>query len=164
MLPVTEADIRASFVNCSKGDANRLTVPKDLTERPWEDLDFLGWGDPTLRGRCYIVVPGEDNLSLTGVALRYSTGGNGRAQMCTICKTTHTGGGVSLMTAQKAGESGRRGNTIGIYMCTDLACSLYARNKRRPAAGNRYRESLTLDEKVERVRGNISSFVAGLHN
>lgn len=164
MLPVTEAEIRSSFVNCSKGDAQRLSVPKDLAGRPWEDLDFLGWSDPTMRGRCYIVVPRGDDLDLDGVAFRYATGGLGQAQMCAICKTTHTGGGVSLMTAQKAGESGRRGNTIGIYMCTDLACSLYARDKRRPAAGNRYRESLTLEEKVQRVRENITSFVAGLHD
>lgn len=160
MHPVTEAQIRASFVNCSKGDAKRLSVPRDLADRPWEDLDFLGWSDPTLRGRCYVVVPDGDGL--TGVAFRYETGGTGRAQMCTICKTTHTGGGVSLMTAQKAGEAGRRGNTVGIYMCTDLACSLYARNKRRPAAGNRYRETLTDEEKVQRVRDGITAFVAGL--
>lgn len=162
MLPVTEAEIRDSFVNCSKGDAKRLSVPKDLADRPWQDLDFLGWSDPSLRGRCYIVVPRDDELD--GVAFRYGTGGTGKAQMCAICKTTHTGGGVSLMTAQKAGESGRRGNTIGIYMCTDLACSLYARNMRRPAAGNRYRETLSLDEKVQRVRDNITSFVSGLRN
>ena len=162
MIPVTEADIRASFVNCSKGDAKRLSVPKDLTDRPWQDLDFLGWSDPTLRGRCYIVVPVGEGLA--GVAFRYETGGPGKAQMCAICKTTHTGGGVSLMTAPKAGESGRRGNTIGIYMCTDLACSLYARNKRRPAAGNRYRETLSDDERVQRVRDNITSFVSGLSN
>lgn len=160
MVPVTEADIRASFVNCSKGDAKRLTIPPDLDTRPWEDLDFLGWNDPKMRGRSYLVVPSGHDL--TGISLRHSTGGTGKAQMCTICKTTHTGGGVSLMTAQKAGEEGRRGNTIGVYMCTDLACSLYARNKRRPAAGNRYRETLSIDERVQRVRDNIASFVSGV--
>ncbi|TGN78537.1 FBP domain-containing protein, partial [Streptomyces griseoluteus] len=46
MRPLTEQDIRASFVNCSKGDAKRLAVPRDLAERPWDDLDFLGWRDP----------------------------------------------------------------------------------------------------------------------
>ncbi|MEU2014246.1 FBP domain-containing protein, partial [Nocardia sp. NPDC019302] len=28
MEPVTERDIRSSFVNCSKGDAKRLPVPR----------------------------------------------------------------------------------------------------------------------------------------
>ncbi|MBF6225554.1 FBP domain-containing protein [Nocardia abscessus] len=161
MEPVTERDIRSSFVNCSKGDAKRLPVPRDLAERPWHDLDFLGWSDPSLPGRGYLVVPEEDRL--VGVALRYPTGGTGRAQMCTICLTTHTGGGVSLMTAHKAGESGRRGNSVGTYMCTDLACSLYARSKKRPALGSRYREDLTPEEKIERVRENITTFLAKLY-
>ncbi|GAA5064090.1 FBP domain-containing protein [Nocardia callitridis] len=161
MDPLTERDIRSSFVNCSKGDAKRLPVPRDLDNRPWEDLDFLGWSAPTLPGRCYLVAPQEDGL--VGVALRYETGGTGNAQMCAICKTTHTGSGVSLMTANKAGESGRKGNTIGTYMCTDLACSLYARNKRRPAAGSRYREDLSDEQKAERVRENLNAFLAKLY-
>lgn len=162
MRPVAESDLRSSFVNCSKGDAKRMFVPRDLAQRPWDDLDFLGWADSALPGRCYLAVPGEQQL--IGVALRYETAVTGKTQMCTICMTTHTGGGVSLMTAHKAGESGRRGNSIGTYMCTDLACSLYARNKKRPALGSRYREDLSLDEKVGRVRGNMNAFVARLYS
>jgi hypothetical protein len=71
---------------------------------------------------------------------------------------------VSLLTAHKVGDSGRRGNSIGIYMCTDLACSLYARNKKRPALGNRYREDLTDEEKAERVRTNLRAFVERLYS
>lgn len=160
MKPITEREIRSSFVNCSKGDAKRLHVPRDLADQPWDDLDFLGWADPSLAGRCYVVVPQADRL--VGVAMRYETGGSGRAQMCTICLTTHTGYGVSLMTAAKIGESGRRGNTVGTYMCTDLACSLYARNKKRPALGVRYREALTAEEQAERVISNMSAFLARL--
>lgn len=160
MKPVTERDIRSSFINCSKGDAKRMPVPRDLDDRPWDDLDFLGWSAPSLPGRCYVVVPHDDWV--VGVALRYETGGSGRAQMCAICLTTHTGSGVSLMTAHKAGESGRRGNSIGTYMCTDLTCSLYARNKKTPALGTRYREDLTHEEKAERVRDNMDAFIARL--
>ncbi|MGW0247949.1 FBP domain-containing protein [Nocardia goodfellowii] len=161
MQPVTERDIRSSFVNCSKGDAKRLPVPKDLDAPPWDDLDFFGWTDPSYPGRCYLVFPQDDRL--VGVALRHETGGSGRAQMCSICKTTHTGSGVSLLTAAKAGESGRKGNTVGTYMCTDLACSLYARNKRSPGAGRRYREDLSEEEKIERVRENMAAFISRLY-
>ncbi|MFR9751807.1 FBP domain-containing protein [Nocardia sp. 004] len=160
MEPVTERDIRSSFVNCSKGEAKRLSVPKNLNERPWDDLDFLGWSDPSLPGRSYLVVPQEERL--IGVVLRYATGGTGRTQLCSICLTTHIGG-VSLMTAHKAGESGRRGNSVGSYMCTDLACSLYARNKKRPARGTRSREDLTPEEKAERARENMAAFLAKLY-
>lgn len=157
MQPISERDIRSSFVNCSKGEAKRLPVPRDLADRPWDDLDFFGWSDPSMPGRCYLVAPREEGLA--GVAMRYETGGTGRAQMCSICLTTHTGGGVSLLTAHKAGESGRRGNSIGIYMCTDLACSLYARGTKRPAAGSRYREDLSVEEKIVRVHANIATFL-----
>jgi len=65
------------------------------------------------------------------------------------------------MVAAKAGESGRRGNTVGTYICTDLACSLYARGRKTPALGNRYREDLiTVETKIERVRNNMNAFIA----
>ena len=48
MEPLTEPEIRASFANCSKGEAGRIKVP-DLAAVPWGDLDFLGWADPGRR-------------------------------------------------------------------------------------------------------------------
>ncbi|GAA3650562.1 hypothetical protein GCM10022420_027680 [Streptomyces iranensis] len=46
MKPMTEQEIRAAFVNCTKGEAKRLSIPRDLADRPWDDLDYLGWRDP----------------------------------------------------------------------------------------------------------------------
>jgi len=34
---------------------------------------------------------------------------------------------VSLFVAPKAGEAGKRGNTVGTYLCADLACSTLIR-------------------------------------
>lgn len=158
MQPLTEPEIRASFVNCSKGDAKRLTMPADLAGRPWADLDFLGWSDPGLPGRAYLVVP--EDAGLAGIALRYETGGPRRSQMCTICSTTHTNGGVVLMTARKAGEAGRRGNSTGTYICDDLACSLYARRKKTPAMGRAYRDDFDSEDRVRQVRENVTAFLA----
>lgn len=56
MKPMTEQEIRAAFVNCSKGEAKRLSVPRDLADRPWDDLDFLGWRDPQAPDRAYLVM------------------------------------------------------------------------------------------------------------
>ncbi len=69
MQPISEPGIRASFVNCSKGEAKRLAVPRDLDEVPWADLDFLGWRDPGAPERAYLVAE-RDGGGLTGVALR----------------------------------------------------------------------------------------------
>jgi hypothetical protein len=158
MEPVTERDIRASFINCSKGAAQRLAVPRDLDLRPWDDLDFLGWSDPSSPGRSYVVVPQGDRF--VGVALRRDTRGSRRAQMCAICLTPHPNGGVSLMAAAKAGAAGRQGNTVGTYLCADLACSLYARRKKAPALGRQYREDFDTDERVALLRSNVEAFIA----
>ncbi|MEN3608466.1 FBP domain-containing protein [Plantactinospora sp. ZYX-F-223] len=156
MVPLTEPDIRASFVNCTKGEAKRLAVPRDLDEAPWADLDFFGWRDPAADERAYLVA--ESGGGLVGVALRAAPQtGRVRRSMCSLCLTTHTGDGVSLMTARKAGREGRQGNSVGAYLCTDLACSLYLRGKKD--AGRRLDETITLPEKIERTTASLAAFL-----
>lgn len=79
--------------------------------------------------------------------------------MCSLCLTTHPRGGVSLMTARRAGAAGREGNSVGAYMCADLACSLYLRGRKVPESGMRIEESLTLDEQIARALGNLYAFL-----
>jgi hypothetical protein len=159
MRPLAEHDIRNSFVNCSKGEAKRLAVPRDLGELPWEQLDFLGWRDPGAPDRSYLVT--ERDGKLVGVTLRFPSSQRGflHRSMCSLCLTTHPGGGVSLMTARKAGPAGREGNSVGAYMCTDLACSLYLRGRKVPESGGRFEESLTVDEQIARATGNLFAFL-----
>ncbi|MBM0232754.1 FBP domain-containing protein [Micromonospora sp. STR1_7] len=157
MLVVTESAIRASFVNTTQGEAKRLAVPNDLDVRPWDDLDFLGWRDPAAPQRAYLVAEADNGL--IGVALRAAPQQIGRARrsMCSLCLTTHSGDGVSLMTARKAGPGGRQGNSVGAYICSDLACSLYLRGRKH--AGPRVYETLTLAEKIDRTRTALSGFL-----
>jgi hypothetical protein len=159
MRPVTEADIRASLVNCTKGEAKRLSVPRDLADRPWPELDFLGWTDPAGPERAYLVTEHGDGL--VGVALRRAATGARlvRRSMCSVCLTTHPAGGVALMTARKAGRRGQQGNSVGAYLCADLACSLYLRGKKEVWSAARLQESLTLEEKVARARTNLTGFL-----
>ena len=159
MEPLTEKEIRAAFVNCTKGEAKRLSVPRDLAERPWEDLDYLGWRDPQAPGRAYLVAVLDGRP--TALALRGSAAGSWqtRRSMCSLCLTTHSGG-VSLMVAPRAGRAGQQGNSVGAYICDDLACSLYVRGKKAVGAGARLQETLTLDEKIQRTMTNLAAFVA----
>ncbi|WP_053141147.1 FBP domain-containing protein [Streptomyces ambofaciens] len=158
MKPLTDKEIRTAFVNCSKGAAKRLTVPHDLADRPWDDLDYFGWRDPQAPDRAYLVtVLGGRTTALalrtTGVASRQA-----RRSMCSICLTTHSGG-VSLMVAPKAGRAGQQGDSVGVYLCDDLACSLYVRGKREAGAGARLHETITLEEKIGRTVANLAAFV-----
>ncbi|MEU9329149.1 FBP domain-containing protein [Streptomyces canus] len=159
MESLTEQEIRAAFVNCTKGEAKRLSVPRDLAERPWEDLDYLGWRDPQAPDRAYLVAVLDGRP--TALALRGSAAGSWqtRRSMCSLCLTTHSGG-VSLMVARRAGKAGQQGNSVGAYMCDDLACSLYVRGKKDAGAGARLHETLTLDEKIRRTVTNLAAFVA----
>lgn len=163
MRALAEQDIRNSFINCSKGEAKRVSLPRDLDERPWDDLDFLGWRDPGAPDRSYLVT--ERDGHLLGVTFRFPSSRRGflHRSMCSLCLTTHPGGGVSLMTARKAGAAGREGNSVGLYMCTDLACSLYLRGRKAPGPGSRFEESLTVEEQITRTRGNLSSFLDTLY-
>lgn len=160
MRPITESDIRRSFVNCSKGEAKRLDVPKDLQERPWDDIDFLGWRDPGAPERAYLVA--ERDGRLLGIALRAVTGtarGFTSRSMCSLCLTTHTSGGVALMSARRTGEAGRQGNTVGQYFCADLACSLFIRGKKQTSVGGDFEETLSVDERIARAQINLTAFI-----
>jgi hypothetical protein len=160
MMAITEGDIRASFVNCSKGEAKRLNLPRDLADLPWDDLDFLGWRDPGAPERAYLIT--ERGGRPLGIALRAASGG-GRGftarSMCSLCLTTRTGGGVALMTARRTGEAGRQGNTVGQYVCGDLHCSLYLRGRKESMAGRDLEETLSLEEKVARLHANLDAFL-----
>jgi hypothetical protein len=160
MEPLTEREIRAAFINCTKGEAKRLSVPRDLADQPWDDLDYLGWRDPQAPDRAYLVTTGDDGRP-KAIALRGSsaTVGQQRRSMCSMCLTTHSGG-VSLMVAPKAGRAGQQGNSVGVYICSDLACSLYVRGKRDAGVGARLHETITLEEKIRRTMANIDAFVA----
>lgn len=167
MEPLTEKQIRGSFVNCSKGEAARLKLPPDFGELPWEDLDFLGWGDPGAPLRAYLVLPPDTPGGRpVGITLRVPERARTSAvksSLCRICLTGHASSGVSLFTAPRAGAAGRDGNTVGLYICADLACPLYVRGRRQPALRTRYHEeSLTVDERLDRMRANLLAFVANV--
>jgi hypothetical protein len=156
--PLTEPEIRAAFVNCSKGEAKRLPVPRNLAEQPWDDLDFLGWRDPQAPDRAYLVAPADDQL--TAIVLRCNPPGSGpkRSNLCSICLTSHVGG-VTLMVAPRSGKAGQQGNSVGAYFCDDLACPLYTRGKKFTPFSSRFPGQLTLDEQVERNVANLSAFL-----
>jgi len=158
--PLTEKQIRRSFVNCTKGEAGRLKLPVDFAELPWDDLDFLGWTDPGAPLRAHLVLPGADGP--VGVTLRAPSAGRTSAiksSMCQVCLTGHASSGVTLFAAPLAGAAGREGNTVGTYLCSDLACSLYIRGRKQPKLrGGLFEETLGVDERIARTMSNLTAF------
>lgn len=159
MKPLTEREIRSAFRNCTKGEANRLFVPRDLAEQPWPDLEFFGWRDPRAPDRAALVTVLDDRPIAIVLRSPRSVPGQARRSMCAMCCTVHSGG-VSLMVAPKAGKAGQQGNSVGTYLCDDLACSHYVRGRRSAGPGSRPHETITLDERIERITSNLTAFIA----
>ena len=130
--PLTEQQVRRSLVNCSRGEAQSLTLPRDFAELDWAELDVLGWRDPKAPLRGYLVAETEE--AVVGIAVRAAESrmSSRTAAMCLLCQTAQPGDAVSLFTARRVGEAGRNGNTVGTYICADLGCSRRARTEIPP--------------------------------
>ena len=122
MKALSADDIRSSFVNASQGEADRLPLP-GLHEVMWHDREYLGWRDPQAHQRGYLVYWKGDTA--VGLVLRASERAlrSGIPAMCSLCRITQPSDQVTLFSAPRAGQAGRDGNTVGTYICSDLACS-----------------------------------------
>jgi hypothetical protein len=158
MTPMTEQEVRRSFVNCSRGEAAGLTLPPDFTAVDWAGLELLGWRDAKAPLRGYLVLEREGTA--LGIALRAAdTRMSSRtAAMCLLCQTAQTGDAVSLFTARRVGAAGRHGNTVGTYMCADLACSHRARTEIPPWLQDRDPAEVG-EQRVAELRDRVDGFV-----
>jgi hypothetical protein len=159
--PLTERQIRNSFVNCSRGEATGLALPKDFAQLDWEAMSLLGWRDPKAPLRGYLVLESGDDLA--GIALRAAeTRMSGRTTvMCLLCQTVQTGDAVSLFTARRVGEAGRNGNTVGTYICADLGCSDRVRSEIPPWLQDRNPDEV-VEERTAQLRGRVEGFLASV--
>jgi hypothetical protein len=125
MLPLTASALRASFANASRKEAAEVTLPPDLDALDWDALEFLGWRDPKLPRRAYVVVPGEEPggepVSCTA-----------RAQ-CSWCQDVTLPAPVAFFSAKRAGAAGRNGDTVGTLVCAGFECSANAHRPPPPA-------------------------------
>jgi hypothetical protein len=119
---LSPAEIRKSFVNASRSEIERMPMP-GLHEVIWEDREYLGWRDQQAHQRGYLVHVNGDRA--IGIVLRASEFSlqPGISAMCSLCRITRPSDQVTLFSAPRAGQAGRDGNTIGTYICDELACS-----------------------------------------
>lgn len=154
----SESEIRKSFLNCSKGAAQRLAVPKDLEQLDWEAQIILGWIDPKSPKSACLVVETDDGLR--GLVMEKSTlKGNGGARMCQLCLTLHTSTGVSMFSIQRSKSAKDRYSSVATYICTDLACSDYTVGKRKPDGVRQMEETLSVEERSQRTLENAQGLV-----
>ena len=124
MGPLDERAVRRAVRNCSKGEREGMTLP-DLRTVGWDDLEYLGWRDPRAPQRGYLVQ--VTAAGPVGITVRAAESRVRRAAMCDLCHQVHQDG-VGLFVAPRSGAAGRNGDTIGLYVCDDLACSRHLRD------------------------------------
>lgn len=129
MEPLTEREIRAAFLNCSRGERQSAHLPR-LHEVPWADLEYLGWRDPKAPQRGYLVH--RTAAGTRGIAVRAPESRVRRTAQCALCHRVEQDG-IALLVAPRAGAAGRNGNTVGTYICADLACSAHLRAALKPS-------------------------------
>lgn len=156
MQPLTPEQIREALVNVDDEERGRVPLP-GLHETVWDEREFLGWRDPERPHRGYIVY--WDGSTPRGVTLRAAESAMpaGKPAMCSLCHTQQPAPQVSLFVAPKAGHRGKRGDTVGTYLCRDLSCSALIRMK--PAEDRGHSEgSDTVSRRSEGVRERLAGF------
>ncbi|MGY1689249.1 FBP domain-containing protein [Geodermatophilus sp. SYSU D01105] len=161
MNALTEKQVRRSFVNCSRGEANGLTLPPGFDEVDWAELEVLGWRDPKAPLRGYLVLEVDEEPLGIAVRAAESRMSSRTAAICLLCQTAQPGDGVSLFTARRVGEAGRNGNTVGTYMCADLACSHRVRTDIPPWLQDRDPAEVVAERAAE-LNERVRAFVAAV--
>lgn len=156
MLPLNESTIRSSFVNASRKEAKDAVLPDFLDAVAWDALDFLGWRDPKFAKRAYVVLPSLDGDPV-GVVLRQADAAPRSRAMCSWCRDVRLPNDVVFWSARRVGDAGRRGATVGTFICRDFECSHNVRNDPPPAYEG-YDVAAARVQRIDELRLKVAGF------
>ncbi|GAA4170118.1 FBP domain-containing protein [Gryllotalpicola koreensis] len=156
MLPITEKDLRASFVNTSRKETADITLPTWFDDADWAVLDYLGWRDPKIARRAYAVVPAVDGGPVGILLQRAEASPRTRAQ-CSWCRDVKLPNDVVFYSARRAGAAGRKGNTVGTLICQDFECSRNVR-KTPPLAYEGFDVEAARLQRIDELRLRAAGF------
>lgn len=156
MHALTESAIRGSFVNASVRERKALVLPPDFDALDWERRDFLGWRDPKQPLLGYVVA--ELDGDLVGVLLRQAERSPRSRAQCSWCEDVRLPNPVVFFGAKRAGEAGRRGDTIGTLVCAEFECSHNVRRLPPPAYAGFDREA-ERGRRIDVLRERVAGFV-----
>ena len=163
MFRLTEKDVRDSFVNASRKEVSDLTLPPGFPELDWPQLDYLGWRDPKMPRRAYLIVPvdggvgagtgdgdgaGDGGTGAVGILLRQGEATPRQRAQCSWCQDVTLPNPVVFFSAKRAGDAGRKGDTVGVLICEDFQCSSNVRKLPPMAYLGFDREAARLDRIV----------------
>jgi hypothetical protein len=160
MQPIDERAIRASFINASRREVSSLNLPAGFDEIDVDSLDFVGWTDPKMPRRAYVVAEDEDG-SVTGVLLQQAEQRTLARAQCSWCDDVTLRNDVQFFSARKAGAAGRRGDTLGTLICANFACCANVR-RLPPLAYEGFDREAARQASILRLRTHVRGFIREL--
>jgi hypothetical protein len=172
VLSLTDTIIRSSFVNASRKEVSDLTLPAAFDEIDFSALDYLGWRDPKMAKRAYLVVPSRRDQSsgdgssgdaggAVGILLRQAEAAPRARAQCSWCQDVRLPNYVVFFSAKRAGAAGRRGDTVGTLVCDEFQCSRNVRTAPPPAYLG-YDVEATRQERIADLRRRAAAFAASV--
>ncbi|QPZ38625.1 FBP domain-containing protein [Paramicrobacterium chengjingii] len=161
MHSITEKQIRSSFINASKRERTALTLPENVDSLDWDSLDFLGWRDRKFPKLGYVVALIDDEP--IGIMLRLAEGRTLSRPQCSWCEDVHLPNDVVFFVAKRAGDAGRKGDTIGTLSCANFECNANVRRLPRTAYVGFDVEGARL-QRIEALRSNVTRFVTSVRD
>ncbi|WP_144874454.1 FBP domain-containing protein [Microbacterium sp. 1.5R] len=156
MRPLDDRVLRASFINATRKEVSDISLPPGFAEIDFDTLDYLGWTDPKLPRRSYVVVWIDDVA--TGVVLQRAEQRVIARAQCSWCEDVTLRNDVQLYTARKAGPAGRKGDTIGNLTCAEFGCSKNVRVL-PPLAYQGYDRELAREMRILKLQEHVQAFV-----
>ncbi|MBS1673854.1 MAG: FBP domain-containing protein [Actinobacteria bacterium] len=160
MLPIDERAIRASFLNASRKEASVMTLPPAFDELDFDRLDFVGWRDPKMPKRAYVVTQEDDGTSV-GLLLQQAERRSTMRAQCSWCDDVTLRNDVQLFTARKTGPAGRNGDALGVLICANFGCSENVRVL-PPLAYEGYDRETARELRILRLQEHVQGFIREL--
>lgn len=155
MHALTADAIRDSFVNVTLRERKGILPPDDLAVLPWRDLDYLGWRDPKNPLLGYVVVARPEGP--VGVLLRQAERTPRSRAQCSWCEDTQLPNDVVFFAAKRAGDAGRRGDTLGTLVCARFECSVNVR-RRAPMSYVGFDVGAERERRIRTLREHVAAF------
>ena len=159
MLAIDETTIRASFINASRKETSDITLPAQFADLDFERLDYLGWRDPRIARRSYIVVPVDDTF--IGIVLKQAEASPRSRAQCSWCQDITLPNDVLLYSAKRSGAAGRKGDTVGTLICADFQCSTNVR-KLPPVAYLGFDVEAARLDRIATLRERAATFASNI--
>lgn len=157
MLTLDERTIRASFINASRKEVSSLSLPTGFADIDFSTLDYLGWFDPKLPKRAYVVAEAGERVA--GVLLQRGEQRTTTRAQCSWCDDVTLRNDVQFFFARKAGPAGRNGDTVGTLICENFGCSANVR-RLPPLAYEGFDREHAREVRMARLREHVAAFVA----